>query len=52
MRGNEFEDSNDIRLIHFEKIPTTSDAVLVETKKNGIEVKPNDVGSGITQVFL
>ena len=36
--------------MHFEKIPTTSDAVLIETK-NGIEVKPNDVGSGITQVF-
>ena len=47
--GNEFEDSNDIRRA-FRKIPTTSDAVLVETK-NGIEVKPNDVGSGITQVF-
>ena len=48
-KGNEFEDSNDIRRA-FRKIPTTSDAVLIETK-NGIEVKPNDVGSGITQVF-
>ena len=47
--GNEFEDSNDIRRA-FRKIPTTSDAVLIETK-NGIEVKPIDVGSGITQVF-
>ena len=47
--SNEFEDNEDIRRA-FLKIPITSEAVLIENK-NQIEVKPNDVGSGITQVF-
>ena len=47
--GNYFEDNEDLRKA-FSKLPTVSEAVLVESK-NGIDVKPNDVGSGITQVF-
>tara|TARA_Y100001970_G_scaffold293725_1_gene442652 strand:+ start:2566 stop:4470 length:1905 start_codon:yes stop_codon:yes gene_type:complete len=47
--GNEFEDYSDLRTA-FRKMSTTSEAVLIE-HKNRIEVKPNDVGSGITQVF-